>query len=98
MIGEVKIGNNVLVVANSVVLTDVLDDTTIMGVPARIKLPGGRLRKMPWKTMEVRKQEAEKAEAGKNNAKTGLPKTNGGQTTKLEPQTKPQPQRQNLSA
>jgi serine O-acetyltransferase len=98
VIGEVKIGNNVLVVANSVVLTDVPDDTTIMGVPARIKLPGGRLRKMPWKTMEVRKQEAEKAEAGKNNAKTGLPKTNGGQTTKLEPQTKPQPQRQNLSA
>jgi len=98
VIGEVKIGNNVLVVANSVVLTDVPDDTTIMGVPARIKLPGGRLRKMPWKTMEVRKQEAEKAEAGKNNAKTGLPKTNGGQTTKLESQTKPQPQRQNLSA
>jgi len=98
VIGEVKIGNNVLVVANSVVLTDVPDDTTIMGVPARIKLPGGRLRKMPWKTMEVRKQEAEKAEAGKNNATTGLPKTNGGQTTKLEPQTKPQPQRQNLSA
>ena len=98
VIGEVKIGNNVLVVANSVVLTDVPDDTTIMGVPARIKLPGGRLRKMPWKTLEVRKQEAEKAEAGKNNAKTGLPKTNGGQTTKLEPQTKPQPQRQNLSA
>jgi serine O-acetyltransferase len=98
VIGEVKIGNNVLVVANSVVLTDVPDNTTIMGVPARIKLPGGRLRKMPWKTMEVRKQEAEKAEAGKNNAQTGLPKTNGGQTTKLEPQTKPQPQRQNLSA
>ncbi len=50
IIGEVKIGNNVLVVANSVVLTDVPDNTTIMGVPARIKLPGGRNRKMPWKT------------------------------------------------
>jgi len=51
VIGEWTIGNNVLVVANSVVLTDVPDNTTIMGVPARIKLPGGRLRKMPWKTL-----------------------------------------------
>ncbi len=52
IIGEVKIGNNVLVVANSVVLTDVPDNTTVMGVPARIRLPGGRLRKMPWKTLD----------------------------------------------
>jgi serine O-acetyltransferase len=50
LVGELKIGNNVLVVANSVVITDVPDNLTIMGVPARIKLPGGRLRKMPWKT------------------------------------------------
>jgi serine O-acetyltransferase len=55
IIGEVKIGNNVLVVANSVVLTDVPDNTTVMGVPARIKLPGGRLRKMPWKTLDSKK-------------------------------------------
>jgi|SRR5450631_48054 serine O-acetyltransferase len=55
IIGEVKIGNNVLVVANSVVLTDVPDNTTVMGVPARIKLPGGRLRKMPWKTLDGKK-------------------------------------------
>ena len=34
IIGDGKIGNNVVVVANSVVLTDVPDDTTIMGVPA----------------------------------------------------------------
>ncbi|HTU42185.1 MAG TPA: hypothetical protein VMF10_10770 [Candidatus Aquilonibacter sp.] len=55
IIGEVKIGNNVLVVANSVVLTDVPDNTTVMGVPARIRLPGGRLRKMPWKTLDSKK-------------------------------------------
>jgi len=55
VIGDCKIGNNVLVVANSVVLTDVPDNTTIMGVPARIKLPGGRLRKMPWKTTDAAK-------------------------------------------
>ncbi len=55
VIGECTIGNNVLVVANSVVLTDVPDNTTIMGVPARIKLPGGRLRKMPWKTLDAKK-------------------------------------------
>lgn len=80
VIGEVKIGNNVLVVANSVVLTDVPDNTTIMGVPARIKLPGGRLRKMPWKTMEARKNEA----GGKKNAKTNLPKTSGAQTNAVK--------------
>ncbi|MGH9430560.1 MAG: serine O-acetyltransferase [Terriglobia bacterium] len=38
----VKIGNNVVVMPNSLVLTDVPDDTTIVGVPARIKLRGGR--------------------------------------------------------
>ena len=54
VIGDCKIGNNVLVVANSVVLTDVPDNTTIMGIPARIKLPGGRLRKMPWKTLDAK--------------------------------------------
>ncbi len=48
IIGDVKIGNNVVVVANSVVLTDVADNTTIMGVPARIKLRGGRPRKFAW--------------------------------------------------
>jgi serine O-acetyltransferase len=42
LLADTKIGNNVVVVANSLVLTDVPDNTTIMGVPARIKLPGGR--------------------------------------------------------
>lgn len=48
VIGDVKIGNNVVIVANSVVLTDVADNTTIMGVPARIKLRGGRPRRFAW--------------------------------------------------
>ena len=38
----VKIGNNVVVMPNSLVLTDIADNTTIVGVPARIKLRGGR--------------------------------------------------------
>jgi len=44
IIGEVKVGNNVVIMANSLVLTDVPDNTTIAGVPARIKLRGGRPR------------------------------------------------------
>jgi serine O-acetyltransferase len=108
IIGEVKIGNNVLVVANSVVLTDVPDNTTIMGVPARIKLPGGRLRKMPWKTMDAKKKEAQ-VSATKTNSATKAQGSNGVNGAKTngasaavpkpngaqphgEPQTQPEPQ------
>src|SRR5271170_863045 len=97
IIGDAKIGNNVVIVSNSVVLTDVPDNTTIMGVPARIKLPGGRLRKMPWKTMDAKKKEVQvsatkaKGSNGANGAKTNgasaaVPKTNGAQPH-AEPQT-----------
>ena len=48
VMGPVKIGNNVVVAANSLVITDVPDNTTIMGVPARIKLPGGRPKRFAW--------------------------------------------------
>ena len=41
VIGHANIGNNVVVVANSLVMTDVADNTTVMGVPARIRLPRG---------------------------------------------------------
>jgi serine O-acetyltransferase len=51
IIGDVKIGSNVVIVANSVVLTDVPDNITIMGVPARIKLPGGKPKKFPWRSV-----------------------------------------------
>ena len=37
VIGRAAIGNNVRVVANSVVMTDVPDDLTVVGVPARIR-------------------------------------------------------------
>ena len=41
LIGNARIGNNVVVGANSLVLTDVPDDMTVIGVPARIRLRGG---------------------------------------------------------
>src|SRR5271166_1094695 len=101
VVGECKIGNNVLVVANSVVLTDVPDNTTIMGVPARIKLPGGRLRKQPWKTMEAKKADAKKdaekkaAAAEKKNGVNG----NGAKPSgEVKPKAEPQPEpRQKVS-
>ena len=36
VLGPVKIGNNVVIGANSLVITDVPDDCTVVGVPARI--------------------------------------------------------------
>lgn len=101
IVGECKIGNNVLVVANSVVLTDVPDNTTIMGVPARIKVPGGRLRKMPWRTMDANKngapQEAAKTNgANPNGAKANGAKANGTKTNgaKANPESAPKPEPQ----
>ncbi len=44
VVENVTIGNNVWIAPNSVVITDVPDNTTIMGVPARI-----RLRRKPLK-------------------------------------------------
>lgn len=41
VIGRAAIGHNVLVVANSVVMTDVGDNLTVVGVPARIRMPRG---------------------------------------------------------
>ncbi|HKS81038.1 MAG TPA: hypothetical protein VJR23_05990 [Candidatus Acidoferrales bacterium] len=41
VMGTPKIGNNVVVIANSLVMTDVPDNTTVVGVPARIRLPRG---------------------------------------------------------
>jgi serine O-acetyltransferase len=42
VIGNANIGSNVVVVANSVVITDVPDNTTVAGVPARMRLPRGK--------------------------------------------------------
>jgi serine acetyltransferase len=65
IIGDVKIGSNVVIVANSVVLTDVPDNITIMGVPARIKLPGGKPKKFPWRAID-RETKMEEKPAGAN--------------------------------
>lgn len=42
VIADTKIGNNVVIMPNSLIMVDVPDNTTIAGVPARIKLRGGR--------------------------------------------------------
>jgi len=41
VVGDVKIGNNVSIMPNSLVLADVPDNSTVVGVPARIRLPRG---------------------------------------------------------
>ncbi len=48
VMGGAKIGNNVIVAANSLVLTDVPDNMTVLGVPARIRIPGGRPKRFKW--------------------------------------------------
>jgi serine O-acetyltransferase len=50
LVGDAKIGSNVVIAANSLVLTDVRSNMMVMGVPARIKLPGGRPQKFVKKT------------------------------------------------
>ena len=42
LVGDTKIGNNVVIMSNSLVMVDVADNTSIVGVPARIKLRGGQ--------------------------------------------------------
>jgi serine acetyltransferase len=37
LIGRIRIGNNVRIGANAVVITDVPDNSTAVGIPARIK-------------------------------------------------------------
>jgi serine O-acetyltransferase len=61
VIGDAIIGNNVVIVANSVILTDVADNTTVMGVPARIKLPGGRPKRFKWQTVDGKRAEQQPA-------------------------------------
>jgi serine O-acetyltransferase len=52
VMGGARIGNNVVVAANSLVLTDVPDNMTVIGVPARIRLPGGRPKRFKWQTVK----------------------------------------------
>ena len=80
IVGDAKIGDNVVIVANSVVITDVPDNTTIMGVPARIKLPGGKPRRFPWRAgaPEV------KPNGGKPNGNGTQPKVHQHESGKSE--------------
>ena len=53
LVGDAKIGSNVVIAANSLVLTDVRDNMMVMGVPARIKLAGGRPQRFVKKAETV---------------------------------------------
>jgi serine O-acetyltransferase len=68
LVGDVKIGNNVVIMPNSLVITDVADNTTIAGVPARIKLRGGRPREFYSVLGKPAKGPATAAVTGKPNA------------------------------
>lgn len=99
IVGDAKIGNNVVIVANSVVITDVPDNTTIMGVPARIKLPGGKPRRFPWRALDPAKVNGAEqkangtqpktngAESKPNGAETKVEKSAGDQETSEHPAT-----------
>ena len=75
IIGDTKIGNNVVIMPNSLVMVDVRDDTTIAGVPARIKLRGGRPQRF---------------EARKVNGDVGKPATATKTLTDNPPRPSPQ--------
>ena len=76
IVGDLKIGSNVVIVANSVVLTDVPDNITIMGVPARIRIPGGRPKRFAWRTLEGKQGEGQQA-SDKPNGKAAANAANG---------------------
>jgi len=46
LIGDTRVGNNVVVAANSLVISDVPDNATVIGVPARV-MPGGQPQRFP---------------------------------------------------
>jgi serine O-acetyltransferase len=73
VMGGAKIGNNVVVAANSLVLTDVPDNMTVLGVPARIRIPGGRPKRFKWNQVKP------------GDAKAGQP-ANGNQAAAQTPE------------
>jgi serine O-acetyltransferase len=73
LLGAAKVGNNVVIVANATVITDVPDNTTIMGNPARIKLRGGRPQYFAGaKYMKERKPNAEPSKAAEEPPQSKL--------------------------
>jgi serine O-acetyltransferase len=75
VMGGAKIGNNVVVAANSLVLTDVPDNMTVIGVPARIRIPGGRPKRFKWNTVKPQ------------NGNAAMAPTNGNQQIVKQPET-----------
>jgi serine acetyltransferase len=71
LVGDVKIGNNVVIMPNSLVITDVADNTTIAGVPARIKLRGGRPREFYSVLGKQAKSPAPQPVGAKSNVSVG---------------------------
>ena len=68
VMGGAKIGNNVVVAANSLVLTDVPDNMTVIGVPARIRIPGGRPKRFKWNTVKPENGKQQSAPTNGNQA------------------------------
>lgn len=67
VMGGAKIGNNVVVAANSLVLTDVPDNMTVIGVPARIRIPGGRPKRFKWTTVKPQPGQEKAQQPGNGN-------------------------------
>jgi serine O-acetyltransferase len=90
VMGGAKIGSNVVVAANSLVLTDVPDNMTVIGVPARIRIPGGRPKRFKWQTVKPQGPPGSGG-AGTNGKESAAPK-NGSQQPQVqqEPATKAQ--------
>ena len=86
VMGGAKIGNNVVIAANSLVLTDVPDNMTVLGVPARIRIPGGRPKRFKWQTAPPQSGQATAPANGKAQA---VP-TNGSAQAQPETATKAQ--------
>jgi carbonic anhydrase/acetyltransferase-like protein (isoleucine patch superfamily) len=78
VMGGAKIGNNVVVAANSLVLTDVPDNMTVIGVPARIRLPGGRPKRFKWQTVKGQNGQ------GANGKQATPAATNGNQNSQAQ--------------
>jgi hypothetical protein len=88
--GGAKIGNNVVVAANSLVLTDVPDNMTVIGVPARIRLPGGRAKRFKWQTVKGQKEQGangkeSSAPAPANGNGNSQPQANAAPASQPEP-------------
>jgi len=75
VMGGAKIGNNVVIAANSLVLTDVPDNMTVLGVPARIRIPGGRPKRFKWNAVPPQNGQQQDTQPTNGNKSQQLPET-----------------------